>query len=54
MANQDRAEEEVEEARAARKKMREEADCYLELIEQAFKGTQAIERLFSIRWRVVT
>ncbi|MEZ5161922.1 MAG: hypothetical protein R2709_14925 [Marmoricola sp.] len=38
----------------ARKKMREEADHYLELIEQALKGTQTIEHLFSIRWKVVT
>jgi hypothetical protein len=50
----ERAEEEDEEARAARKKMREEADRYLELIEQALKGTQAIEQLFTIRWKVVT
>ena len=34
--------------------MREEADHYLELIEQALKGTQTIEHLFSIRWKVVT
>lgn len=50
----ERAEEEDEEARAARKKMREEADRYLELIEQALKGRQTIEHLFSIRWKVVT
>lgn len=49
----ERAEEEDEEARVARKRMREEADHYLELIEQALKGTQAIEHLFSIRWKVV-
>lgn len=49
----ERAEEEDEEARVARKKMREEADHYLELIEQSLKGTQAIEHLFSIRWKVV-
>ena len=49
----ERAEEEDEEARVARKKMREEANHYLELIEQALKGTQAIEHLFSIRWKVV-
>ena len=49
----ERAEEEDEEARDARKKMREEADRYLELIEQALKGTQAIEQLFTIRWKVV-
>lgn len=50
----ERAEDEDEEARVARKRMREEADHYLELIEQALKGTQAIENLFSIRWKVVT
>ena len=49
----ERAEEEDEEARAARKKMREEADRYLELIEQALQGKQSIEHLFSIRWKVV-
>ena len=49
----ERAEEEDEEARAARKKMREEADRYLELIEQALKGKQSIEHLFSIRWKVL-
>ena len=49
----ERAEEEDEEARIARKKMREEADRYLELIEQALKGTQTIEHLFTIRWKVV-
>ena len=49
----DRAEEEDEEARVARKKMREEADRYLELIEQALKGTQEVEHLFTIRWKVV-
>lgn len=49
----ERAEEEDEGARVGRKKMREEADHYLELIEQALKGTQAIEHLFSIRWKVV-
>lgn len=49
----ERAEEEDEDARVARKKMREEADHYLELMEQALKGTQVIEHLFSIRWQVV-
>ena len=49
----ERAEEEDEEARVARKAMREEADHYLELIEQALRGTQAIEHLFTIRWKVV-
>lgn len=50
----ERAEEVDEEARVARKKMREEADHYLDLIEQALKGTQSVEHLFSIRWKVVT
>ena len=49
----ERAEEEDEASRTARKKMREEADRYLSLIEQALKGTQEIEELFSIRWKVV-
>lgn len=49
----ERAEEEDEEARMARKKMREEADHYLELIEQALKGTQEVQHLFTIRWKVV-
>lgn len=49
----ERAEEEDEEARLARKKMGQEADHYLEMIEQALEGTQAIEHLFSIRWKVV-
>lgn len=49
----ERAEEEDEQSRVARKKMREEADHYLELIEQALRGTQAVEHLFSIRWKVV-
>jgi superfamily II DNA or RNA helicase len=49
----ERAEEEDEEARVTRKKMREEADHYLELIEQALKGRQTVEDLFSIRWKVV-
>ncbi|MCH5642276.1 SNF2-related protein [Gordonia sp. ABSL49_1] len=50
----ERAEDEDEEARMARKKMREEADHYLELIEQTLKGTQTIKHLFNIRWNVVT
>lgn len=49
----ERAEEEDEESRAERKKMREEADRYLELIEQALKGQQTVEHLFTIRWKIV-
>lgn len=50
----ERAEAEDEEARLARKMMREEADHYLELIEKALRGTQAVQHLFSIRWKIVT
>ena len=49
----DKAEDEDEEARLARKKMREEAEEYLLLIEQSLKGTRSIENLFSISWRIV-
>ena len=49
----ERAEEEDEEARVTRRKMREEADRYLDLIEQALRGKQTTEHLFSIRWKVV-
>ncbi len=49
-----RAEEADEDFRDARKKLRAEADKYLELIEQALQGTQETEHLFTIRWRVVT
>jgi len=48
----ERAEREDEEARVDRRKLREEADRYLDLIEQSLKGTQEIEHLFSIRWKV--
>lgn len=48
----ERADEEDEDVRAERKKLRAEADKYLELIEQSLKGTQHIEKLFTIRWKV--
>jgi superfamily II DNA or RNA helicase len=48
----DKAEDEDEEARRARKQMRAEAETYLSLIEQALKGTKRIEDLFSIVWRI--
>ena len=48
----DKAEDEDEEARVARKKMREEAENYLLLIEQSLKGTKQIDQLFSIKWKV--
>lgn len=47
-----RAEDADEEFRATKRKLRDEADHYLELIEQSLKGTQEIEHLFSIRWRI--
>lgn len=47
-----RAEEADEEFRDAKKKLREEADRFLELIEQSLKGTQDVEHLFAIRWRI--
>lgn len=47
-----RSEEADEEFRETKKKLREEADRFLELIEQSLKGTQVIEHLFSIRWRI--
>lgn len=49
-----RAEEADEAFRETKKKLREEADRYLELIEQSLKGTQEIEPLFTIRWRVAS
>jgi ERCC4-related helicase len=48
-----RAEEIDEEFRDAKKKLREEADRFLELIEESLKGTQETEHLFTIRWSVV-
>lgn len=50
----DKAEDEDESAREARKKMREEAENYLILIEQSLKGTQNIEDLFTIAWKIVS
>lgn len=49
-----RAEDADEDFREARKKLRAEADKYLDLIEQSLKGTQHTEQLFTIRWRVST
>jgi ERCC4-related helicase len=50
----ERAEEEDEAARSSRKKMREESDHILKLIEQSLNGTQEVEDLFTIRWKVGT
>jgi superfamily II DNA or RNA helicase len=49
----DKAEDEDEKARSARKKMREEAEIYLSLIEQALKGFRNVKQLFSIQWEIV-
>jgi hypothetical protein len=48
----DKAEEEDEQARIERKKMRDEAEDYLILIEQSLKGTKQVENLFSITWKI--
>jgi ERCC4-related helicase len=47
-----RAEEADESFRDTRKLLRVEADKYLDLIEQSLKGTQDVEHLFTIRWRI--
>jgi hypothetical protein len=49
----DNADAEDEEARIARKQMREEAENYLMLIEQSLKGKKSIENLFTIRWSIL-
>jgi len=48
-----RAEEADEDFREARKKLRAEADKYLDLVEQSLQGTQTTEHLFTIRWQIV-
>ena len=47
-----RAEQADEDFRETRKKLRAEADKYLDLIEQSLKGTQRIDHLFAIRWHI--
>lgn len=49
----DKAEDEDDEARLARKKMKEEAENYLLLIEQALIGTRSVESLFTIHWSIL-
>lgn len=49
-----RAEEADEDFKDTRKKLRAEADKYLELIEQSLQGSQMTEHLFTIRWRIAT
>ncbi len=48
-----RAEDEDDRSRGERLKVREETDKYLDLIEQSLKGTQQVDDLFTIRWRIV-
>jgi hypothetical protein len=47
-----RAEDADEEFRVVRRQLREEADSYLDLIEQSLRGTQTTDHLFTIRWRL--
>lgn len=47
-----KAEAEDERAREERRKKREEIDGYLDLIEQALKGSKAIEDVFCIAWEI--
>jgi len=48
-----KAEDADDEFRSLKKQLREEADKYLELIEQALKGAQTTEHIFTIRWKIV-
>lgn len=47
-----KAEDADEEFRAVRRRLRDEADAFLDLIEQSLSGTQITEPLFTIRWRI--
>ncbi len=47
-----RAEDADEDFRVVRRQLREEADSYLDLIEQSLRGTQTTDHLFTIRWRL--
>ena len=49
---EERVEEEEDAYRRERNRLRDEADDMLALIEQALKGTQRVDDLFSIRWTV--
>lgn len=48
-----KAEDADDEFRSLKKELREEADKYLELIEQALKGIQTTEHIFTIKWKIV-
>ena len=47
-----KAEDADEEFRTVRRRLRDEADAFLDLIEQSLSGTQTTEHLFTIRWRI--
>src|SRR5690625_5179821 len=49
---EERVEEEEDAYRRERNRLRDEEDDMLALIEQALKGTQRVDDLFSIRWRI--
>ncbi len=48
-----KAEDADDDFRELKKQLREEADKYLELIEQALKGVQQTEHIFTINWKIV-
>ena len=48
-----KAEDADDEFRSLKKQLREEADTYLELIEQALQGVQTTEHIFTIKWKIV-
>jgi superfamily II DNA/RNA helicase len=48
-----KAEDADDDFRDLKKKLREEADKYLDLIEQALKGVQQSEHVFTINWKIV-
>lgn len=49
---EERVEEEEDAYRRERNRLRDEADDMLVLIEQSLKGTQRVDDLFSIRWKI--
>lgn len=48
-----KAEDADEEFRSLKRKLRQESDKYLELIEQALKGDRTTEHIFTIKWKIV-
>ena len=47
-----RAEDTDENFRETRRKLREEADHYLDVIEQSLRGTKHTDHLFTVRWKI--